>query len=63
MTIHHRSAHEDEAPEKHLDACPSCMTRDNAPIRIEPAEIGVCCDYYCARCGETWWCSWFEGDR
>ncbi len=46
---------------RHLDGCPSCMARDNAPTTTQRVPSGVQCHYACP-CGARWVTCWWEGD-
>ena len=46
---------------QHLDGCPECLERDNAPARTEYVPNGVQCAYRCRSCGCEWTTSWWGG--
>lgn len=47
---------------RHLDGCPSCMARDNAPTTTQRVPSGIQCTYECRDCGQDWITSWWEAD-
>lgn len=54
-------ATDNDTPERYLDGCPSCMTRDNAPHTIErPNQNTANGHYVCRSCGQDWQCSWWQ---